>query len=53
MYQTAVCRPVNGGITYQKQPISENGGITQHYIFLSVNVFCFLIIKGANFLLMF
>jgi len=35
MYKTAVYRLVNGGITYQKQQISEKGDgppIARHYI---------------------
>jgi len=32
MYKTAVYRPVNGGITHQKQQISEKGDIAQQYI---------------------
>jgi len=32
MYKTAVYTIVNGGITHQKQQISEKGNITQHDI---------------------
>jgi len=31
MYKTAVYMLVNGGITYQKQQISEEGDITEQY----------------------
>ena len=32
MYKTAVYRLVNGGITHQKQQISDKGDISQQYI---------------------
>jgi len=32
MYKTAVYRLVNGGITHQKQQISEKGDIARQYI---------------------
>jgi len=32
MYKTTVYRIVNGGITHQKQQISEKGDIAQQYI---------------------
>jgi len=32
MYKTAVYRLVNGGITHQKQQISEKGDTMQQYI---------------------
>jgi len=43
MYLNAVYLLVNGGITRQKQQISEKGDITQHDIVLvSINSCCFV-----------